>query len=87
MCIRDRQLFSILLSYRNVSNPLVSRFSLQYTDELIQSMYQVPSSSIRSVAKDLLARIQELSHQSKTNYLSVGVAISLHRSITRRVSD
>lgn len=50
-------------------------------------MYQVPSSSIRSVAKDLLARIQELSHQSKTNYLSVGVAISLHRSITRRVSD
>ena len=84
-CIQ--QLFSILLSYRNVSNALVSRFSLQYTDELIQSVYQIPSSSIRSVAKDLLSRIQEISHQSKTNYLSVGVSITLNRSTTRRLSD
>lgn len=83
-CIQ--QLFSILLSYRNVSNSLVSRFSLQYTDELIQSVYQIPSSSIRSVAKDLLTRIQEVSHQSRTNYLAVCLDVFLNPSTTQRVS-
>lgn len=47
-------------------------------DDVIQSVYQLPSPSLQPLTEVLLERVNEVANQSKTNYLSVRLPMSFH---------
>lgn len=73
-----QSLLSTLLIFHNVSNPLIVHYVLHSMDDVIQSVYQLPSPSLQPLTEVLLERVNEVANQSKTNYLSVELPMSFH---------
>ena len=65
-----------MVSVHNVSNPLIVQYALQTMDDVVQNLYQIPATSIAMIVEVLLERVHEVSNQSKTNYLGVGMVLN-----------